>query len=75
MLRGGNEAALDICRVIFHLDYLTLPHAIPRDDVVDTDPLFGAGTAPVSQALTNTTNPKSTTPTAIGSRNRVSNFT
>ena len=71
----GNEATLGVFRVIFHLDNPSLLPAVPTNYACGTDPLAGAGAAPMSPATTETNAPKIATPTAIGSGNQVSNFT
>ena len=66
---GGDDTDLDVCQVIFHPKNPTLSPVIPTDDAGKTYPPSGAGTAPASQAPTNTATPKSSVPMAIGRRN------
>ena len=49
---------MDVCRVIFHPDDPSFSPAFPTDNGGGTDPPAGAGTAPASQAPTETAAPK-----------------
>ena len=70
---GGNEAASDVCQVIFQPDNPEFSSTVPTNDTVSIDPPAGDGAAPSDQATTKTATPESAIPMAIGISNQVSN--